>query len=66
MASPARTTVTPLTAEDRLARAQQNAREIERFAMGAVDRAETEDDVRQARTILQIATGLRRKLEAWR
>jgi hypothetical protein len=51
---------------ERLDNAVSQAHQIERFAYYAVSEAKNEEDEQQARAVLQIVTGLRRKLELWR
>lgn len=48
------------------ARAREAVREVERFAYRILSDAETDGRVLEARSILRLAVGLRRKLDLWR
>lgn len=54
------------TFEERLARARQEARNIERFTYRLVSDAEAPGETEEARRLMALAIGLRRKLDAWR
>jgi hypothetical protein len=55
-----------VTEEERLSDVRTAARRVERFAYRAVSEAIREQDVRQARTVMRLAVGLRRLLDRWR
>jgi hypothetical protein len=46
--------------------ARYHVRELERFAYRAVADAEAEQDVREARVLLRLSVGLRRKLDLFK
>lgn len=51
---------------DRVAMARHQVRELERFAYRVLGDATSEDKVHEARTILRLSVGLRRKLDLWK
>jgi len=50
----------------RLARARTSIREVERFAYRIVSDATEEKRIEEAKSILRLTIGLRRKLDSWK
>lgn len=55
-----------VTRAELLERARLSSRHIERFAYRLVSEAEEPEAVEEARRIMALAVGLRRKLDSWR
>jgi hypothetical protein len=49
-----------------VARARDAIRIVERFTYHAISVAETEEQVAEARSVMRLVVGLRRKLDGWK